>query len=135
MLGEGQRVRAVVIEGFWSDVASPQAALELNGAMILDRQPDGLLISPSARIAPGARLVPPVYIGPDCEVGAAEVGPDVCLLEGARVADGARLSRCMLYATASVPAPVQVEMAVLEEGQQARADLVGASEAVAVLPE
>jgi UDP-N-acetylglucosamine diphosphorylase / glucose-1-phosphate thymidylyltransferase / UDP-N-acetylgalactosamine diphosphorylase / glucosamine-1-phosphate N-acetyltransferase / galactosamine-1-phosphate N-acetyltransferase len=132
LLHEGKRVRAVEMEGYWSDVASPQAAIELSGAMIYDREPSGLLIHPTATVSPEARLTAPVAIGPHCRVGVAQIGPNVCLLEGAQVEDGAVLTNCMVYAGAEVGGAARLEYAIAEEGTRVCGPLIGEPEAVAV---
>lgn len=115
MLRRGNRIRGLEVIGYWSDVARPSAVLELNSVITNYRSPDGLIVSPDARVSPQARLVPPVYIGPRCRVGAAAVGPGVTLGPGTTVADGAVLRHAAVLGGNRLGARCELEYVLLEE--------------------
>jgi len=133
-LSEGRLVRAVAIEGLWSDVASPAAVIQLNAKMVWEQRPDGLLIDPTASLAPDVRLVPPVYVGPRCRVAAAGVGPNACLVEEVEVGQGAVLSNCMLCRGVRLDPNARVDHAIVHEARTISGALTGTAEQVVVQP-
>ncbi len=118
MIREGAAIRAVEIEGYWSDVARPASVLALNERMVQDRwgAQGGVYLDPAARVSGDCVLKPPVYVGPACVVEGAKVGPNVALMEGCRVKGGARLSEAMLFTGARVGGRARVSHCLVEEG-------------------
>lgn len=116
LLSQGARIRGLEVEGYWSDVARPATVLQLNSTMIEYAEPSQLMIDSTAVVSPAARLIGPLYIGPGCHIGDAEIGPDVALMSGVQVADGATLSHCMAFGGNQIGAGCQLEHAILEEG-------------------
>lgn len=115
LMADGVGIRAVPVDGYWSDVARAGSVLALNSTMIHHRCPEGILVDPAARVSPQAELVAPVYLGPGCQVGAASVGPNVALAADVVVADGARLQETAAFGPNQVAAEAVLRHAVLEE--------------------
>lgn len=115
MLGRGRRIRGLEVAGYWSDVARPSTVIGLNATMIQHQAPDGLLVDPQALVDAEAQLVPPVYVGPDCRIGKATVGPNVTLVGGATVADGVRLEQMMCFGQARIGRGSIIKRAIIEE--------------------
>ncbi len=119
MLSQGRRIGAYPLPqgDYWSDVASPQAAILLSGEMIVHHCAQGVIRTEDAFVAPGAELRPPVYIGPGCRIeNGAEVGPNVALLEAVHVGEKARLHHVMSFGVNTVGAEATVKWGIIEEG-------------------
>ena len=135
LLSRGARIRGLEVEGYWSDVARPATVLQLNGTMIESADPTHLMIDPSAVVSPQAHLTGPLYIGPGCQIGAAEIGPEVALMSGTAVADGACVKHCMTFGGNHIGADCELDCAVLEEGVSlpAQTGVQGSAAAPAVI--
>lgn len=116
MLDVGIKIRAYVIDGYWSDVARPATALRISGEMIAAASRRGIIVHPEAHISGAAELVGPLYVGAGVEVAAARLGPNVCLMPGCRVGPGSRLSNALLLAGAAVGRECVLDQVVVEEG-------------------
>lgn len=148
LLKGGARLRAVEVEGYWSDVARPGTALEINGKVIShlsalagDRKGgggrEGLWIAPSAEVAEGAELRAPVYVAEGATVAeGAAVGPNVSLHEGCRVAERAEVADSVLLDGCQVGEGCSVHGAYVEAGAELPAGTVlpGSFEAPFVVP-
>ncbi len=117
MLARGRRIRAHTIRGgYWSDVARPGTAIDVSGRIIRGATRAGVLIHPTASIAPGAKLVSPVFVGAQARVGAGRLGPNVTIMDGAHLADDTALCNCMVLPCARVGEGCALRWAVVEEG-------------------
>lgn len=121
LLGQGARIRGVPVEAYWSDVARPSTVLQLNATLLSQGPAGGLVVAPEASVDPRARLAAPVFIGPGCQVGAAQLGPNVTLARDCRVADGAVVSETTAFEGVQIGAAAAVRYAVLEEAVQVEA--------------
>ncbi len=116
MLESGAHIRAHMIRGgYWSDVARPATAIDVSGRIIRGATRSGVLLHPTASIAPEAKLTPPVYVGPDARVGAVRLGPNATIMDAADVRDGASLCDCMVLPGARVGEGCGLRWAVVEE--------------------
>lgn len=118
MIVEGRRIRAVELDGYWSDVARPSAVLSLNEAMMGDRYGAdcGIYVDPSAQVAETAIIRPPVYIGPGCVVEGAKLGPNAVLMAGSQIGAGARFEEAAMFTGARVGGRARVRHCLVEEG-------------------
>jgi len=117
MLASGCRIRAHMIRGgYWSDVARPATAIDVSGKIIRGATRAGVLVHPTASVAPEATLTPPVFVGPDAHVGAARLGPNATVMDGAHVGDAASLCDCLVLPGARVGEGCALSWAVVEEG-------------------
>lgn len=118
MIRDGERIAAVEIEGYWSDVARPSSVLALNEKVIGDRWGDacGIYVDPSATVSEGAVLRPPVFIGPGCVVGEAKLGANVVLMGDCVVEKGAQLKETALFAGVRVGEQARLRDCLIEEG-------------------
>jgi len=117
MLASGCRIRAHMIRGgYWSDVARPATAIDVSGKIIRGATRAGVLVHPTAFVAPEATLTPPVFVGPDAHVGAARLGPNATVMDGAHVGDAASLCDCLVLPGARVGEGCALSWAVVEEG-------------------
>jgi NDP-sugar pyrophosphorylase family protein len=118
MVQEGKRIRAVELEGYWSDVARPSAVLALNEMIMQDRYGDarGVYFAPSAKISDDSIFRPPVYVGEGCEVREAKLGPNVVLMDGCRVEPGAEIKDIAVFTGGQVSKGAKVHDCVVEEG-------------------
>jgi len=102
LLRSGGRLRAVEVEGYWSDVARPGTALAINASVIEELGSDHW-VSPSAEIHPSATVIPPVYVDARAKIGpGAAVGPNVSLHAGVVIEAGAVVSNAILLPGCSV---------------------------------
>jgi glucose-1-phosphate thymidylyltransferase len=69
--------------GAWYDCGKPETLLDTNRALLERRRPE----IPADIHGSAAAIVPPVYIGPDCTIESAVVGPWVSLQRGSTVRD------------------------------------------------
>lgn len=111
LLKAGERVSAVLQEGYWSDLGTADRLFEANLDVITREArfarfdplvgfaegPPGVFLGEGAMLGPGVRLRRPALVGHDATVDAgAHVGPDVVIGRGAIVDDDSRLSRCLV---------------------------------------
>jgi NDP-sugar pyrophosphorylase family protein len=115
LMASGAAIRAVEVQGYWSDVARPGSILSLNDAIIRHRAPGGVIVHEAASVSPAAVLTAPVHIGPGCRLGAASVGPSVTLVSDVTVADGATLREAMCLGRNAIGPGCGVRGAILEE--------------------
>ncbi len=109
-MNEGAALFGVFVEGFWSDVGTPDRYLEAHLAILRGE----LLVShlpPADHL--GRRLHPNAWVHPE-----AEIGPHCVILEGARVGPGARLSESFIDKRAEVQAGAQLQRCLLWSGSQ-----------------
>lgn len=115
LMASGAGIRAVEVDGYWSDVARPASVLALNATIIRHRAGDAAIVHPEASLAVGAMLVPPVYVGPACSVAAATLGPNVALVRDVAVDDGAFVQEAMCFGRNRIGPGCSVRHAILEE--------------------
>lgn len=109
LLARGLRVAGFVDAGPWLDLGTPALYLQANLALLSGRlrlpqldplaegaQPGGVLVAPGAAVAKTARL-----------------GPEVAVGERAVIGEGAKLSRCLVWAGACVESGTVLEGAVV----------------------
>ncbi len=118
ILESGVPIRAYEIEGYWSDVARASETLRIGGEIISARARGGVIVHPDAKVEASARLEAPCLVGPGVAVGAARVGPNVCLMAGSSVGPGAELAEVGVYAHARVGRGCRLSHAIVEEGTQ-----------------
>ena len=118
MIEEGRKIRAVELEGYWSDVARPASVLALNEMMMLDRygEQGGVFVHPEAAVSEDTVLKPPVYIGPGCSVTGARIGPNVALMSNCEAKEGAHCVEAALFTGARVGGRTRVRHCLIEEG-------------------
>jgi NDP-sugar pyrophosphorylase family protein len=134
MLRRGARIRGVEVVGYWSDVARPSAVLELNRAMINYRAADGIVIIGDTHVEAGVRLTPPVFIGQNCHVGAASLGPNVTLGPETVVEDGAQLRETATFGHCRIPAGANLAYVMVEEdAPMAPGGVAGTAEAPRII--
>lgn len=101
LVDSGRRVSATVLEGFWEDTGAPEALLRAN-RLYLDRQAhqiEGTIngvsdVSGVLQIGSGTRvydcsIVGPCFIGDNCVLRDAVIGPYVSLGDGCQVRNSA----------------------------------------------
>jgi len=115
LLTGGGRLRAVEVEGYWSDVARVGTAIGINANVI--RELGGhLWVSASADIHPSATIVAPIYVDAGaCIDAGATVGPNVSLHRGATIGAGAKASNAILLTGSSVGEDCQVDWCYAED--------------------
>jgi mannose-1-phosphate guanylyltransferase/mannose-1-phosphate guanylyltransferase/phosphomannomutase len=93
-IGKGERIGAVVVdEGRWWDLGDRVSYLEAHRAL---QRPEDRPVSGGASVHATAVLRGLNVISDGAQVGARAVLEDCILWEGARVAEGARLKRCII---------------------------------------
>jgi NDP-sugar pyrophosphorylase family protein len=108
-LARGAILGAFVQDGYFAEHSTPERYLQgnlnvLRGMARLSHGPAIQLgVAPSARVDPSVKLHQPLLIAAGAEVAAGcEIGPDVVIGEGARVCDGVRLERVVVWPGAAV---------------------------------
>ncbi|MEW6202895.1 MAG: NDP-sugar synthase [bacterium] len=110
----GEKIGAYSYGGWWDDIGTPSAYLQLHRDILLGKTPlpmqagvrweKGNLHNGSAVISPSARVVSPCYIGHDCVIEeGAEIGPFVVLGGGSIVGAGSHLEDVVVIGGAKVP--------------------------------
>jgi glucose-1-phosphate thymidylyltransferase len=111
LIDEGRAVRATMVDGWWKDTGRPEDLLEANrvllaatparvdGTIDASTSVEGAVVVETGASVSGGRLVGPVYVGRDCIVRDAVLGPDVSLEPGcevvaSRVSDSILMSGC-----------------------------------------
>ena len=115
MVETGSRLAVHKLSGFWDDVARPANILSLQAVMIPHLAADETLIAEDARVDDRAELQPPLYIGPQTHIAAAQVGPNVVLGRGCTVAAGCRLANATCFDGAACESNALAEYAILQE--------------------
>ena len=117
MIREGRRIRAVKLEGYWSDVARPATVLELNARMMEHRYRDqhGMFIDPTAEVDDGCVVKPTIHIGAGCRLTNCRVGPNTVLMDGCRVEDNAQLRNVAVFTGATIGAGSVLTRCIVEE--------------------
>lgn len=105
--------------GYWIDIGSMDRYLQVHLDILGGRTPfqpeasrqsvDGgrVAVGAGARVAPLARFAGNVCVGARCRIGKARLS-DCVVLEGARIEDGARLTRCVIGPGCAVGACAEV---------------------------
>lgn len=118
LLASGAHVRALPIEGCWSDVARPAQVLRLNSALLEEAEyPGNAIKAPGATLSPGAVAEPPHVVGANARVGeGSHLGPSAYVLQGVEVGDRCRLTNCLVLPGATVGNGCKLDWVVVEEG-------------------
>ena len=94
VIRDGGRIGGVVVdEGRWWDLGDRTSYLDAHKAFL---EADDIPVSPEALVHPTASLKGLNVVSAGAEVGADAVLDDCLLWEGARVAEGAQLRRCIV---------------------------------------
>lgn len=134
LVAQGQAVYAYPYTGYWMDIGVPDRYLQAHWDMLdrvagapeitclpagsqLLRSPQALpagpagvtirppvLLGPDVQLAPGACVGPYAVLGAGCQVAVRATVAESVLWEGARVAEGAQVRRCILGKEVQVPA-------------------------------
>ncbi len=115
MVATGSRLAVHKLSGFWDDVARPANVVALQAVMIRHLAADGILIADSARVDDRAEVRPPIYVGPETHIAAAEIGPNVVLGRGCRIADGCHLANATCFDGVGCERNAIAEYAILQE--------------------
>jgi NDP-sugar pyrophosphorylase family protein len=91
--GAGRRVRAYEMSGFWSNVSSPEELLSINNLVIDGLKEQGF---PDASASGGQSISSLAIVHPQSVLGRCTVGDYTIVMRGARVGDGAQVSRAIL---------------------------------------
>lgn len=120
MVVEGKQVRAVELEGYWSDVARPGEVIRLNETIMQyaysDR--DNVYIAPGAEVSEDCVIEPPVCVGPGCSANGATLGPNATLVGNCRVEPDAELSHMVALHGAHVGQGAELKHCIVEERYQ-----------------
>ena len=120
-------LNAVRLDGYWTDVGTPERYLEASWDVLEARietgvrsTAPGLYLDPDAGLEEGATIFPPAVVGPRCRIGAgAEVRGSV-LLAGCSVGAGARVTGSILAPGAAVAAGAELDGAVAAPDERVR---------------
>lgn len=87
--------------GYWKDVGTPRAYLDVSLDVLYGRAPEPPVSTPGRVVEVEDGLA---YVGPDAEVEQASLGPGAILLRGAAVDPGARIEDAIVFAHERVAA-------------------------------
>jgi len=114
-LAERGELRGLRLDGYWTDVGTPQRYLEaswdvLEGRIETGVRPTapGIYLAPDAGLEEGARIVPRAVVGPRCRIGAGAEVRDSVLLDGSAVGAGARVTGSILAPGAELAAGAEL---------------------------
>lgn len=114
-IASGGRLRAVEVQGYWSDVARPANVIEMSGRVMASAGPPAA-VHPHARLDRTAILRPPVYIGPAVHIGPeCELGPNVAVCQGAEIGAGTRVDNSVIGARAKMGGGARLSHCYVEE--------------------
>ena len=101
LIDDGRRVTSAVIEGFWEDAGQPEALLRANRlylkmmeALMVGDISDDSEVTDVLRLGSGSRIrnsriIGPCYVGDNCVIENATIGPCVSLGDGCQVVNSA----------------------------------------------
>jgi mannose-1-phosphate guanylyltransferase len=99
----GQGLHGLALDGYWLDIGTPERYLQATGDILEGRvrtavEPGTVRLGPGTNPGPETRVSAPVLAGASCELAAgAEIGPDVTLGDGCRVARAAVVRDAALH--------------------------------------
>ncbi len=103
MIRAGAKLGGVVVdEGQWWDLGTREQYLAVHSALHQKQQGAGPWIDPGAQVAPGALVEGASAVGAAVRIGEGAVIRDSILWEGAQIAPGSVLERCVVTAGAHV---------------------------------
>jgi NDP-sugar pyrophosphorylase family protein len=116
-IAEGGRLRAVEVEGYWSDVARPANVLAMNGAVIQAMYAGGIFVDHSAVVSADIEIQRPAVIAAGVRVGVGNViGPNVAILEGACIGAGCTIAHAIVGRGAVIGENCQLRHVIAEDG-------------------
>lgn len=126
LLRRGVPLYGFPLEGYWSDVGTPERYLkthwdllggECPGPGLPALSPGSITLEGECRIAATAELKPPVLLGPGCVIGEhATVGPWAVLGRGGRIENGASVTAAVLWEYVIVGREAQLENVIATSG-------------------
>ncbi|MDX2176503.1 MAG: sugar phosphate nucleotidyltransferase [Candidatus Sumerlaeia bacterium] len=99
MIEHGNEMRPFRIDG-WLDCGKPETLLETNQILLSEHCTEEKLAEYRARF-PHVVFIPPVYIGPDCRLEQAVIGPHVSIAKNCHI-ERSILSDCTIAKNASL---------------------------------
>lgn len=112
-------LHGVRLDGYWTDVGTPERYLEASWDVLYGRietgvglTAPGLYLDPDAVLEEGATIFPPAVVGPGCRIGAGAEVRESVLLAGCAVGASARVSGSILAPGAEVVAGAELDGAV-----------------------
>ncbi len=100
LIQNGYRIRSHELEGFWSNVSSPEDLLRIN-KLVIDRMTRTGRTDAWKPVS-GARVSPLAVIYPLAVLGKCTIGDYTVVAEGARVMDGAEVSHAVVCRNATI---------------------------------
>ncbi|GAC1393575.1 MAG: NDP-sugar synthase [Vulcanimicrobiaceae bacterium] len=122
ILAEGNALYAYTTKDYWLDLGRPEHYLSahrdiLSGAMPLQLEPG--LSGPGAQAVHGAGVIAPVHLDRDVVIeDGAQVGPNVVLGKGCRIANGAAIRDSVLWENVVVGADAHIEESIIASGSR-----------------
>ncbi len=96
IIRKGENVSAFEFRGMWTDIGSFQNYLHAH-KQLLERSMTFSIQSKS-----GARTVPPALVGPGGKIGAAMLGPNICVADKVTIGKGAKVYDSIIYDNAKI---------------------------------
>jgi NDP-sugar pyrophosphorylase family protein len=129
IIGQGMRVGAHVVEGFWFNLTDPEALVAANAAVI--RALGSAVLSDASRCT----VHWPVAIDRGCRLGRCELGPETSIGEQCVLEEGCTVAQSLLMQGSSVGPDADVQYAVLGPGARVNpgAKVIGQPDQVVVL--
>jgi NDP-sugar pyrophosphorylase family protein len=118
LLSDGAHVRAMPIDGCWSDVARPAQVIRLNAALLGEAEYPGDAIE-AASVARGQDVAsePPYVVGEDTRLGAgSRIGPAAYVLEGGAIGERCCVTNSLILPGATVGDGCELDWVIVEEG-------------------
>lgn len=110
LIRKGELVSAYEFKGIWTDIGSFQNYLEAH-KQLLERS---MTFSIGSRSA--ARTIPPILVGAKGKIGAATIGPNVCIADGVIIGKGAKIYDSVIYDRVKIGDNCIVKGSVLGSG-------------------
>jgi mannose-1-phosphate guanylyltransferase len=105
-------IGASLHQGYWQDLGTPEAYLQIHKDVLDGRCPlrlpaaaegPGVWQEEDVRLAPDVEVNPPIYLGSGCRIAnGVSIGPYAVVGRGCRVGEGARVSHAILWDGAEI---------------------------------
>jgi mannose-1-phosphate guanylyltransferase len=111
LIEDGQEVRGIVADAFWTEVGSHETYLKAHGEHLSRHNVD---VVGESDLSDRVRLTPPILIGRGCQVGArARIGPSVVVGHGSRIGQRAVIEESVVWDDVTIGPDAHVKRSIV----------------------